>query len=119
MALIMRTLMMISWLTSRQKRSLWAQASHVQSIKFMMIEFKDFAILSWNVRGFANKRSHHHMGELLHRVKPDLVFVFETHTQFATVERFWDRAVGYSPVALEEAHGHSGGIGILRCKGSL
>ncbi|CAJ2636902.1 unnamed protein product [Trifolium pratense] len=34
---------------------------------FLMNAFNDFSILSWNVRGFANKRSRNHMHDLLRR----------------------------------------------------
>lgn len=71
--------------------------------------FNDFSALSWNVRGFASKRSRRHMRKLLHRYKPDLVFIFETHTVFAGTKKFWDKEA-YSAVAIEEAHGHSGSI---------
>jgi len=41
-----------------------------------MIVFKDFSLISWNVRGFTNKKSKMHMRELLKRFKPDLLFIF-------------------------------------------
>lgn len=56
-----------------------------------MISFKDMCILSWNVRGFASKRSNQHMRELIRRYKLDMILVFETHTSFASSARFWDR----------------------------
>lgn len=74
-------------------------------------------MLSWNVRGFANKRSYTHMRELLRRFKPDMVFVFETHTQSSTARNYWDKE-GYSMVVVEEAQGHSGGIWVLKNDGS-
>lgn len=112
----MQLLLRILWSRRCRRRSFELGQPTFNPSMVLMIEFKDFSILSWNVCGFANKRSHHHMRELLQRFKSELVFVFETHTQFATVERFWDR-VGYSPIALE-AHGHSGGIWALRRVGS-
>lgn len=113
----MQLLLRILWSRRCRRRSFELGRPTFNPSMVLMIEFKDFSILSWNVCGFANKRSHHHMHELVQSFKPKLVFVFETHTQFATVERFWDR-VSYSLIALEEAHGHSGGIWALRRVGS-
>lgn len=42
-------------------------ASFILLFWVMMIGFKEFSILSWNVRGFANKRSYTHMREILKR----------------------------------------------------
>jgi len=74
-----------------------------------MIEFKDFSIISWNVRGFASKRSNRHMHELISGYKLDLIFLYETHTNSAKSKMFWERE-GYMFIAIEEANGHSGGI---------
>lgn len=57
-----------------------------------MIVFNDFSIIAWNVQGFSNKRRYHHMKELLRRFKPDLVFVFEPHVQFARCKGFLGQA---------------------------
>lgn len=75
--------------------------------------FDDFKVLSWNVRGFASCRSHMHMQDLLSRLKPDLVLLYETHTAFSGAKRFWDRAA-FSLVGIEEAQGHAGGIWVLK-----
>jgi hypothetical protein len=77
-----------------------------------MIVFKDFSLISWNVRGFASKKSKTHMRELLKRFKPDLLFIFETHTPFASSKKFWDKE-GFDCLAVEEAQGHSGGVWVV------
>lgn len=71
--------------------------------------FKEFSLISWNVRGFASGKSHRHMHELLLRFKPDMLFLFETHIVSSTSKTFWERH-GYRCMAMEEARGHSGGI---------
>ncbi|PNX62545.1 hypothetical protein L195_g061197, partial [Trifolium pratense] len=73
----------------------------------MMKAFKDFLILAWNVRGFASRKSWNHMHDLVSRYKPDVIFLFETHTMFVSSERFWDRE-GYEKIEIQEAQGHSG-----------
>jgi len=79
----------------------------------MMMSFKDFSVLSWNVRGFANRKSHTHMHEILSRFKPDFIFLSETHTRFEKSKRFWDRE-GYENVEIVEAEGQSGGLWAMR-----
>jgi len=81
-------------------------------VNVLMIEFKDFFILSWNVRGFASKKSNQHMHEIIMRYKPDLIFLYETRILFSKSKRFWDRE-GYIAVAVEEVNVHSGGIWAL------
>lgn len=53
------------------------------------------------------------MRKLLRCYKPDLVFVYETHTGFAGTKKFWNKE-SYETVALEEVHGHSGGVWALK-----
>lgn len=74
-----------------------------------MIEFKEFSVLAWNVRGMASRRSQRHVREVLVQHKPDLVFVLETHVVFENTRRFWDKH-GYVAVVIEEAQGHLGGV---------
>lgn len=77
-----------------------------------MDNFKDMCILSWNVCGFASRKSNQHMGELVWRYKPDLIFLFETHFPYSGSAQFWER-MDYKCVAVEEAQGHSGGVWAL------
>jgi hypothetical protein len=77
-----------------------------------MIGFEDFSMLAWNVRGFANRKSHCHMREILVRFKPDLIVLSETHTAFDSSKRFWEKE-GYMKVEVMEATGHSGGLWVL------
>nr|KYP67620.1 LINE-1 reverse transcriptase isogeny [Cajanus cajan] len=72
----------------------------------------DIKILAWNVRGAANKRCQRHLRNLLSSLHPTLLFLFETHTTFANLASFW-RNERYETVAVEEAHGHAGGIWAL------
>ncbi|KAJ1409978.1 Endonuclease/exonuclease/phosphatase superfamily [Sesbania bispinosa] len=65
-----------------------------------------------NVRGAASKRCHRHIHQLILRSHPTILFIIETHTSFAKTSPFWRRE-GYEAVAIEEAHGHSGGIWAL------
>ena len=72
----------------------------------------DLKILSWNIRGAANKVGHRHVKELVHRFHPTVFVVLETHVAFATSETFW-RRLGYRVVGISEAQGRSGGIWVL------
>jgi hypothetical protein len=42
---------------------------------FLMIAFKEFSVLAWNVRGFANKKSCNHMHDVVSKYKPDVIFL--------------------------------------------
>lgn len=83
---------------------------------FMMNTFKEFSILAWNVRGFANRTSKNHVGDLIRRYKPDIIFLFETHTLFASAESFWARE-NYVKIEVQEVQGHSGVFG--PCSGEV
>lgn len=78
-----------------------------------MIEFNDFSVLAWNIRGAANVSAKRHVRDLLRVNHPTLVFLFETKVQFASVVGFW-KSEGYVPVHVEEAQGLSGGIWCLK-----
>jgi hypothetical protein len=79
--------------------------------------FKDFSILAWNVRGFANKKSKNHVHDLVRRYKPDIIILFETHTLFATAESYWARE-NYVKIDIQEVQGHYGGIWVMHHRGS-
>lgn len=74
--------------------------------------FFEYSILSWNIRGASNDKAKRHIKELIRKHKPSLIFLMETHTQFENLKLFWQR-VGYHPIHIEEAQGHSGGIWAL------
>ena len=59
----------------------------------------DTTILSWNIRGAANKVGQRHLKELVKRFHPFVFIILETHIPFASVEMFWHR-LGYNPVAI-------------------
>jgi len=77
-----------------------------------MIGFEDFTILTGNVRGFASRKSHCHMCEILKRFKPDVVVLCETHTSFDPSKKNWEKE-GYLVVDIIEAEGHSSGLWVL------
>lgn len=77
-----------------------------------MLDTTNVSILSWNVRGAANVSCKRNLKEIVRRLKPDICFIFEPHVQFARLATFWLR-LGYKPLAIEEAHGHSGGVWAL------
>ncbi|MCH80273.1 RNA-directed DNA polymerase (Reverse transcriptase) [Trifolium medium] len=82
-----------------------------------MSVFKDFSILAWNVRGFANRNSRNHVHDLINRFHPEMIILVETHSSFASSENFWYR-VGYDKIEVQEAQGHSGGIWAMKRRGS-
>lgn len=79
---------------------------------FLMDLFNNFNIMSWNIRGASNINARRHVHDLIRMHHPSLFCVYETHVLFSKVERFW-LALGYKPVFLQEAQGHSKGIWIL------
>ena len=83
-----------------------------------MIEFIDFKVLAWNVRGAVNVKGQRHMRDLIKRFHPNVVIVIETHTQFTNVRNFWNN-LGYTVEGLVEAQGFSGGIWMLTSGGSF
>lgn len=77
-----------------------------------MDSFKNFSILAWNIRGASNRDTKHHVRDLVKSHQPSLFCVCETHVLFNRVERFWS-SLGYKPLFLQEASGHSGGLWVL------
>lgn len=67
------------------------------------------SILCWNVRGAKNTVGHRHSRELVHKNKPSIIILVETHGPFSSAEMFWKK-LGYSLCGCSEANGHSGGI---------
>jgi hypothetical protein len=82
-----------------------------------MSAFKDFSILAWSVRGFANKISRNHVHDLAKRYQPEMLILVETHSSFAPSETFW-YCLGYEKIDVQEAQGHFGGIWAMKRRGS-
>lgn len=72
----------------------------------------NLSLISWNVRGASNDNAKRHIRKLIRKHRPDLMFIMETHIQFEKVKNFWQK-VGYSPIHVVEAQGHSGGLWAL------
>jgi hypothetical protein len=69
----------------------------------MMNLFKDFSVLSWNVRGAVNRGGKRHCKELVRNYFPTFFFVVVGDSCFfvAQVEKFW-KNIGSCPVAISE-----------------
>ena len=78
--------------------------------------FKKFSVLSWNLRGAVNVAGKRVVRELVKRYNPDIFIILEPHCTFDRVSVFWNK-LGYSPLAISEAHGHAGGIWVLSLQG--
>lgn len=76
--------------------------------------FCDFSIISWNIRGALGQSTRRHLRDVISQHHPSLFLLYETHGLFVKVEAFWEN-LGYKPLFLQEANGHSGGIWILSC----
>jgi hypothetical protein len=119
----MKQLMLMRMTTMRQRwwwRTLPSATSTTAALALffnlivMMKAFNDFSILAWNVRGFANRKSWNHMHDIVNRYKPDVIFLFETHT---SSKSFWARE-GYDKIEIQEARGQSGGIWVIQRRGN-
>lgn len=77
-----------------------------------LMDFADIKILVWNIHGAMNLWGRRHTRELVHKLKPSLFVLLETHAQFDSAKVFWSR-LGYVLVAIEEASGHAGDIWVL------
>lgn len=69
-----------------------------------MDSFQNFSILSWNIRGAFSRSAKRNIRDIIKSVL------------FDKVENFW-ASVGYIPVFLHEARGHSGGLWVLSSLG--
>lgn len=67
-----------------------------------MIDFKDFSMLSWNIRVAQNNRAKRHLKDLIRKFQPSILVIMETHIAFNRTKAFWNR-VGYCPVQVVEA----------------
>ncbi|KAK7400552.1 hypothetical protein VNO78_11762 [Psophocarpus tetragonolobus] len=70
------------------------------------------------LRGVANRKSQRQIKDILLRVKPCLLMLFQTHTIFAKTEAFWFH-IGYGKAVIEEARDQSGGVWILALLGNI
>ncbi|XP_019459941.1 PREDICTED: uncharacterized protein LOC109359701 [Lupinus angustifolius] len=83
-----------------------------------MIEFQNFNIISWNVRGAISSNGLRHVRELIRKYQPSVFIVLETHCQFRDAEGFWN-GLGFKAGGIVEAFGHVGGIWVLIVVSSL
>lgn len=51
--------------------------------------FKNFSILSWNIRGALRKISRRHVRDMEALHHPSMFFLFETHGAFDKVAMLW------------------------------
>lgn len=72
-------------------------------------DFHDISFLSWNIRGASNDKAKRHLKDFIRKYKPTFIFIMETYIQFDKTKLFWQQ-VGYSPIHIVEAQGHSGGL---------
>ena len=76
------------------------------------MEYSEFSIVAWNMRGAAGKASRCHLKSLVSKFKPFMLILMETHVEFSKLMVFW-KWVGYDPVGIMDAQGHMGGIWVL------
>lgn len=51
--------------------------------------YKNFSILSWNIRGAFGKVSRRHVRDLVNLHHPSMFFLYETHEAFDKVAKLW------------------------------
>jgi len=73
----------------------------------------DTSILSWNIKGAHNNNAKRNLKDLIRKHQPTFMEVLETHVPFAKLSVFWSN-MGYIPVHIIEANGHSGGTWLLQ-----
>ncbi|CAJ2670486.1 unnamed protein product [Trifolium pratense] len=78
-----------------------------------MEALKDTSILSWNVRGASNSVAKRHLKEVTRKFSPTFLVIMETHISFSRLNTFWSN-LGYVPVHIIEAQGHSGGLWLMK-----
>lgn len=54
-----------------------------------MIEFQDFNVLCWNIRGAVNMEGRRHIRVLVRRYRPAVVILLETQCSFQKASKFW------------------------------
>lgn len=91
---------------------MWAYA---QILAWLLMDlFDNFTIMSWNIRGASSKLTRRHVRDIVKTHSPSVFCIYETHVLFSKMESFWD-SIGYTPLFIQEAQGHSGGIWVLSC----
>jgi hypothetical protein len=80
---------------------------------FVMEALTDTSIISWNIRGAHNNNARRHLKDMIRKYSPTFMAIYETHIPFARLSSFWTN-IGYTPVHIIEANGHSGGIWLLK-----
>ena len=68
------------------------------------MEFREYSIMAWNVRGAFNKSSHVHMKNLVRGYNLTFLVIMKTHGVFESMRVFWGR-LGFSPVSMVEVVG--------------
>ena len=66
---------------------------------------QDTSIMAWNVHGVVNRVGRCHARDMVQTYHPSLFCLFETHSQFEKVEKFW-HDLGYDLVHVVEAEEH-------------
>lgn len=74
--------------------------------------YNNLSILSWNIRGAFGRNKRRHVRDIVSQYHPSLFLVYETHVQFAKVDKFW-HSLGYKLLFIQEARGYCGGIWVL------
>lgn len=52
------------------------------------MDFKNFSLLCWNIRGVINVVGRRHSRELIRQYRPSMVVLIETHSPFQKSENF-------------------------------
>ena len=86
--------------------------------RVVIMEFSDFTIIAWNMRGVVGKTSRCHMKSLVSKCKPSMLILMETHVEFSKLMVFW-KCLGHDLVGVVEAQGHMGGICVLSFSPSI
>lgn len=81
----------------------------------MMMDYREWQIILWNMRGVVNKRGQRHVRELVCKHNPDAFIVLETPGNSYPIqqcEMLWDK-LSYQMASYVDAVGHFGGVWIL------
>jgi len=69
-------------------------------------------LLAWNCQGLSSSRAVRALLDVRRRINPDVLFLSETHLDFAKAEKVKRRA-GFDHMAVHESDGRSGGLLLL------
>lgn len=67
------------WMKDMQSSKLLVLRAVPCLVMLFMMEFSDFSILVWNIRGAASSRGRRHVKDLVRKFKPSLFVLLETH----------------------------------------